>query len=69
MNEQLETFIKNAFGLEVEDIEKMSDEEYDELYEKAMAQEEILSVQYPDEHNENLEFAADFVDWLYSFRR
>ena len=66
MNEQLKEFVKKTFNLDEADIKSMSDAEYDELYEKAMAQEEILAVRYRNEYNEDLELAADFVDWLYS---
>ena len=63
MNEQLKEFVKKTFNLDEADIKSMSDAEYDELYEKAMAQEEILAVRYRNEYNEDLELAAD---WLYS---
>ena len=66
MNEQLKEFVKKTFNLDEADIKSMSDAEYDELYEKAMSQEEILAVRYRNEYNEDLELAADFVDWLYS---
>ena len=65
MNEQLKDFVKKTFNLDEADIKRMSDAEYDELYEKAMAQEEILAVRYSNGGNKELELAADFVDYLY----
>lgn len=66
MNEKLEAFMKERFGVSVADVEKMSHEEKRALYEKAAALEEIEAVKDQDgEPGEVLTMAADIVDWIH----
>lgn len=64
MDDRMQIFIKEKFGLTPEDILKMGATELDQLYDKAMAPEEILAVESQDEITEELNLAADFVNYL-----
>ncbi len=65
MDKELEQFMKERLGVSLADVEKMTKAEYDELYDKACKLEEILAVQSEGEPTEELEMAADIVDYLY----
>lgn len=65
MDDRMQIFIKEKFGLTPEDILKMGATELDQLYDKAMALEEILAVESQDEITEELNLAADFVNYLH----
>lgn len=64
MDDRMQIFIKEKFGLTPEDILKMGATELDQLYDRAMALEEILAVESQDEITEELNLAADFVNYL-----
>lgn len=63
MDKRLCTFMRDKFNLTPEQIVKMGDAELDNLYEKAMAMEEILAVEGRNEDEGSL--AADFVDYIH----
>lgn len=65
MDTRFRTFIKEKFNLTPEQIAEMTEPELDDLYEKAMALEEILAVENQDKTNEEVTLAADFVDYLH----
>ena len=63
MDKRLRAFMKEKFNLTPERIAKMNDNELDNLYERAMAMEEILAVESKRKDEVNL--AADFVDYIH----
>ena len=63
MDKRLRAFMKEKFNLTPERIAKMNDNELDNLYERAMAMEEILAVESKSKDEVNL--AADFVDYIH----
>jgi hypothetical protein len=63
MDKKLRTFIKGKFNLTPEQIANMNDNELDNLYERAMAMEEILAVE--SESEDEVSLAADFVDYIH----
>lgn len=64
MEKNLQDYVEKTFGLTEEAIRKMSEEELDDLYERACDNEEDLAFKYNGEPCEELNLAADFVDWL-----
>lgn len=63
---ELRTFVKNEFRLNFDDIAKLTDVEYRELYQKAMEREEIEATYHGDELDYRpLILAATFVDYLH----
>ncbi len=61
---ELAAYVLKIFGLTEQAIQSMDEEELDALYEKACDNEADVAFKHNGEPCEELNLAADFVDWL-----
>lgn len=65
MNERLEKVMEKSLGVTVSDVENMTDEELDKLYDKACDNEVDKAMEAGDGVTQESNDAADIVDWLW----